>query len=148
MHPRRVARLVEAVNGTDDMIAAALLHDVVEDTRVKHDHICDYFGGDIANLVFGLTHASKKSDGNRAKRKAIDLAFLATESPEVHTIKLADLIDNTSTIVEHDPEFAKVYMKEKRDLIKVLQSGNDILLDVATSLVDDYFKLQTELSTF
>jgi hypothetical protein len=56
---------------------------------------------------------------------------LAVASPEAQTIKLADLIDNTSSIVERDPDFARVYLYEQAELMKVLTKGNPFLYAVA-----------------
>ena len=72
VHPERVAGLVEAYGGSDNMIAAAWLHDVVEDTQVTMEQIRKEFNSEIADLVEWLTDVSVASDGNRKARKAID----------------------------------------------------------------------------
>ena len=138
-HPIAVAKLVQAVPHTEDMIMAALLHDVVEDTEVTINLVRHMFGSTVAKLVDELTDKSTPEDGNRAKRKAIDLANLAKASPQAKTIKLADLIDNTSSIVQYDPDFAKIYMLEKRELLKVLTEGDETLYNKAKSIVDEYY---------
>ena len=109
------------------MVAAALLHDVVEDTDVSLEDISIKFGPDIADLVSDLTDVSKPEDGNRATRKALDRAHTARASAAAKTIKLADLISNSRSIVEFDPHFAKVYLKEKALLLGVLTDGDQIL---------------------
>lgn len=114
-----------------DMQMAALLHDVVEDTAVTLAQIEDAFGELVSIYVEQLTDVSKPEDGNRAARKAIDLAHTAKASPEAKTIKLADLISNSRSIVERDPEFAKVYLAEKRALLEVLKEGDPILYKIA-----------------
>lgn len=138
-HPSRVAALVEHVLPFPNVIAAAWLHDVVEDTEVTLKQIRYLFGFEIEDLVEQLTDVSQRSDGNRAVRRAIDLEHTSRASPDAKTIKLADLIDNTSSITEHDPDFAKVYMAEKRDLLGVLTEGHPALFKRAKQLVDDYF---------
>ena len=55
-------------------------------------------------------------------------------------MKLADLISNTRSIVEHDPNFAKIYMAEKALLLKVLVRGNKELFAKASALVAAYEK--------
>jgi len=140
IHPIAVAELVSDVGGDEDMICAAILHDVVEDTHVTLDDIVQKFGADIAGLVSSLTDISKPEDGNRATRKAMDKRWIASRCAKSKTIKLADLIDNSSTIVEHDPNFAKVYISEKRELLKVLQEGDQQLYQRAKKIVNDYFK--------
>ena len=60
-------------------------------------------------------------------------------SPEGQTIKLADLIDNARDIQVNDPNFAVVYMREKKDLLKVLTKGNKDLYNVAQKIIDEYY---------
>jgi len=121
-HPARVARLVAEYCGDDyKMIAAAWLHDVVEDTDIKLDEIVMCFGENIAGLVNDLTDVSKPEDGNRSERKAIDRAHTAAASDRAKTIKLCDLIDNTSDILSNDRKFAATYVKEKILLLDVLR---------------------------
>ncbi len=136
VHPAEVAKIVAGVPGaTPDMVAAAWLHDVVEDTGCTYTDIHMGFGADIATLVGWLTDVSKPEDGNRAKRKAIDRAHTAEAPAEAQTIKLADLISNSRSIMSHDPEFAKVYLEEKRLLLEVLTKGDPGLHAEASKFV-------------
>jgi len=136
VHPRDVAYIVEHAGGDDNMIAAAHLHDVVEDTDITLQQIQDFFGADIADLVGWLTDVSKPTDGNRAERKAIDRAHTAQASVRAKTIKLADLISNTRSIVEHDEKFARVYLEEKRLLLtEALHDADPVLLERAWSQI-------------
>lgn len=112
IHPQRVAAIVEKHGGTDEMIAAAWLHDTVEDTDVTPDLITKMFGDEIATIVEGLTDVSLPSDGNRAKRKSIDRMHSASASTESQFVKCADIIDNSWDIAENDLSFAKVYKSE------------------------------------
>ena len=125
VHPAEVASIVASVPGsTEDMVAAAWLHDVVEDTGVTTLDIHMNFGPEIAALVGWLTDVSKPEDGNRAKRKAIDREHTAQAPAEAQTIKLADLISNSKSIMAHDPDFAKTYLEEKRLLLEVMTKGD------------------------
>lgn len=131
-HPSEVVSLLVGAGITQpEMLAAAWLHDVVEDTGVSLEVIIQEFGSCVATLVEGLTDVSKPEDGNRKTRKAIDRAHTAAQSPACKTIKLADLISNTRSIVERDPEFAKVYLAEKRELLEVLRAGDRSLWEQA-----------------
>ena len=112
VHPQRVAAIVEKHGGTDEMVAAAWLHDTVEDTDVTPDLITKMFGVDVAGIVEGLTDVSLPSDGNRAKRKSIDRMHSASASTESQFVKCADIIDNSWDIAENDLSFAKVYKSE------------------------------------
>lgn len=110
---------------TDDpfIYIAALLHDTVEDTEVTVGEIGEIFGRRVAELVYDLTdHFTTENypNLNRAERKALETARMATVSDDAKLIKLCDLADNTSTIVEHDPGFAKVYLKEKAALLEAM----------------------------
>ena len=129
VHPFEVAQIVATVpDATEEMIAAAWLHDVVEDTGVTLDQVHLLFGAEVAKLVFWLTDASKPEDGNRAARKAIDRAHIAAAPAEAQTVKLADLISNTKSIMAHDEKFAKTYLEEKRLLLDVMNKGNSALM--------------------
>ena len=135
-HPAELVELLREHGIADQqMLAAAWLHDVVEDTGVTIDLIECEFGRGVADLVAGLTDVSRPEDGNRKARKAIDRAHTAAQSPACKTIKLADLISNTKSIVERDPEFAKVYLAEKRQLLEVLYDGDSRLWELASSIV-------------
>lgn len=134
-HPRAVAAIVASVPHTPEMIAAAWLHDVVEDTPTTIEDVRAACGDMVADLVEWLTDVSKPSDGNRAARKALDRAHSAAAPPEAQTIKLADLIDNAQSIAEHDPSFAVTYRREKMELLKVMTKGDKTLYDRALTLV-------------
>ena len=125
VHPAEVASIVASVPGsTPDMVAAAWLHDVVEDTGCTFTDIHFAFGADIAALVGWLTDVSKPADGNRKTRKAMDREHTAQAPAEAQTIKLADLISNSRSIMQHDPGFAKTYLEEKRLLLEVMTKGD------------------------
>jgi hypothetical protein len=111
---------------TDDaeMIAAAWLHDTVEDTPATFGDIERAFGAEVRALVADLTDVSKPSDGNRAVRKAIDRHHTAQASARAKTVKLADLIDNCRDICEHDASFGRVYLGEAAALLDVLDEGD------------------------
>ena len=55
------------------------------------------------------------------------------------TIKLADLIDNSASITKYDPKFAKVYMKEKKDLLEVLDKGDKNLYKKAEKIIGEFY---------
>ena len=135
VHPIEVSELVASVGGTDAMVAAALLHDVLEDTGVTFDVLEAEFGSEVAELVLWLTDVSKPEDGNRSTRKALDRQHSAAAPAEAQTIKVADLISNTRSIVAHDPGFAKEYLEEKRMLLEVLTKANSTLLNQAKEQV-------------
>jgi (p)ppGpp synthase/HD superfamily hydrolase len=130
-HPAAVVDTLRGIGAPDHVLAAAWLHDVVEDTGVPLALIHKEFGPGVAYLVGGMTDISTPEMGNRAERKALDRAHTAAQCADCKTIKLADLIDNTASIVERDPKFATVYLAEKALLLGVLKDGNRELWDRA-----------------
>lgn len=134
-HPLEVMQILEKYGASPEVRAAAMLHDVLEDTDTKPSEILERFGPRVLELVLEVTDVSKPEDGNRAQRKRKDLAHLAKASGWGAMIKLADLISNTSTIVENDPGFAAVYIREKEDLLKVLNPANMLLHAKATEVL-------------
>jgi (p)ppGpp synthase/HD superfamily hydrolase len=133
-HPERVAALVATVPHTPEMLAAAWLHDTVEDTGVTLEEVEAKFGARVADLVRCLTDCDK-STGDRGVRKAADRERLALAPAEAQTVKLADLIDNTESIVQYDPKFAVTYLREKALLLKVLTKGDATLHEQAQTIL-------------
>lgn len=139
VHLKAVVRLVECVDHTQEMLAAAWLHDTLEDTETNSTEILDKFGFNIFSLVLMLTDVSKPEDGNRAFRKRMDREHFLKASNEAKTIKLADLIDNSQSIIKHDKKFAEVYMTEKVLLLGFLAGGDDSLYFKAWKIVEDFY---------
>jgi (p)ppGpp synthase/HD superfamily hydrolase len=133
-HLAEVAGIVAGVGLGDDAIAAAWLHDCIEDQGVTRAEIRRHFNGPIAQAVYDL---SDLEPGNRATRKELSRRRLARAPAWVQTIKVADLISNTSSIVQHDPSFAKVYLEEKRLLLDVLTAADPRLLHIARSYAEN-----------
>ena len=97
------------------------------------------FGDEVVRVLSGLTDVSMPWDGKREVRKAMDLAHTAEQAGDVKTDKLADLISNAPSIIEHDPGFARKWMNEKQGLLGVLKDGGDpILFNIAHGIMDDY----------
>lgn len=124
VHLAAVAAIVARVADDPEMVAAAWLHDVVEDTPVTLEELGRQFGEPVQRLVEQLTDVSLSSQGNRAARKAIDRRHTAAASARAKTIKLADLIDNCEDITHHDPRFARVFLQEMDALLAVLVDGD------------------------
>ena len=145
LHPVSVARIVMSVPHTRVMVGAALLHDVKEDVTGRIDDIRaelgedvaqrvadlpsirEIFGPEVDHLVDELTDVSRREDGTRRVRKAIDLEHTAQASAGGKTIKLADLLHNITNICEKDVGFARTYLPEKAALFEVLREGDATL---------------------
>lgn len=117
-HCEEVANTIERYGGYKAMIQVAWLHDVLEDTNTSVMELYQRFGVDVALLVLELTDVAKPGVGNRAQRKAFECIRLSRISIEAKSIKLADIISNTPSIVENDIQFAKVYLQEVQDIIE------------------------------
>ena len=137
-HPIGVSKIIEIIpDHTPEMVAAALLHDVVEDTPVTFSEIKDTFGTTVAEYVHYCTNVSEQGDGNRAFRKKMDADHFALGPYESQTIKVADLIHNSMSIIPNDPKFFhKAYKYEKQYLLDVLTKANPILKSQAQSMLD------------
>ena len=134
-HPVAVAGLVyDYAEATPEMVAAALLHDVVEDCGVTGGEIFKRFGPTVAGYVWDLTKISKPEDGNRQKRKEIDRDFLANVRPESKTIKLADILHNSRDLIECNPDFVPKWYAETIALFEVLK---DTANPTMVQMVDD-----------
>ena len=145
-HTDAVAEIVAAYGGTETMIAAAHLHDVLEDTPIGSLELYNEFGFTITDLVIQLTDeytSEKYPRMNRAARKKAEADRLSLISDEAKTIKLADLYDNTKSIVAHDPKFAKTYLREKEQMLKGLfaESNPELFIEVKSQLIGEKAKL-------
>ena len=136
VHPIAVADKVAEIGGSMEMQAAALLHDVLEDTDVSVEELGQFLfctvavkdsAEDILQMVIDLTDEFEKAkypDLNRKTRKAKEADRLSRVSADAQTVKYCDLFDNTSSITEHDAGFAKVYLKEKAVLLEAMTDGD------------------------
>lgn len=113
-HPEEVLQILLTYCDPDEAEqAAALLHDIIEDTATTREHIARVFGQDVGGLVVEVSDVSTAADGNRKVRKAMDREHLSQASRRGKRLKCADLISNSSSITKHDPAFAKTYLEEK-----------------------------------
>ena len=113
----------------------AILHDVIEDTDITFDQIVEEFDRPTAIGVLAL---SDLEEGNRFQRKRMSRARLATQSAEIQTIKVADCLSNASSIIANDPAFARVFCKEVRELLKVLNLADPDLKAMLKGQIDDF----------
>ncbi len=107
---------VKIEGATEEMLCAAVLHDVVEDTPYTLSYIIKEFGNTVGMYVDGLTNKSKEDKTlNRAERKKVDRKRLANCCKEVKQIKIIDRIDNLLDMpIEKCIDFAKLYVEESQ----------------------------------
>jgi guanosine-3',5'-bis(diphosphate) 3'-pyrophosphohydrolase len=129
-HPFRVAMIVRDTFGCDDaeVLAAALLHDTIEDTITDYDELHQHFGEKVALLVSALT---KNMSMPEAQREDAYDRQLAAAPWEARLIKLADVFDNITDAPNPAME-AKARDKVRR---AVALAENDARLALAVRLV-------------
>jgi (p)ppGpp synthase/HD superfamily hydrolase len=137
VHPAEVVGIVASVTHDDSMLQAAWLHDVVEDAGVTISEIQSRFGNHVATLVSWLSEAPTGTYGNRALRKGVEARRLEQATTQAKTIKLADVISNSRTIVQLDPKFAKVFLHEKLVSLQYLRGGDSLLWAMALKIITD-----------
>ena len=97
-HVIEVAHLVAEAGGTPEMVAAALLHDTVEDTEATETTIAAAFGPCIATLVAGLTDAPEWKALPREARKRKQAEHMARAPRAIRRIKIADQTSNVRDV--------------------------------------------------
>ncbi|MCX6711449.1 MAG: bifunctional (p)ppGpp synthetase/guanosine-3',5'-bis(diphosphate) 3'-pyrophosphohydrolase [Candidatus Woesearchaeota archaeon] len=118
-HPLNTAYILAQLKLDIPSIAAALLHDVVEDSNVSIEKIKQNFGEEIANLVDGVTKISKLKyqDQEQRNNESIRKMLLAsTKDIRVIIIKLADKLHNMRTIKYLPEEKRKKISQETLDI--------------------------------
>ncbi|MFK5635577.1 MULTISPECIES: RelA/SpoT family protein [unclassified Ornithinimicrobium] len=106
-HPLAVASILAELGMTPSTIAAALLHDTVEDTSYSLDRLRSEFGAEIAMLVDGVTKLDKMTYGEAAQAETVRKMVVAmAKDIRVLVIKLADRLHNARTWRYVSPESA------------------------------------------
>ena len=130
-HPLEVAKMVEP-----NLIEVALCHDLLEDTDCDAPELLrellslSYEPNRAIEILQGVVDLTdvfikeKFPKLNRKARKELEAERLGTISSNSQTVKYADLIDNTESIMTHDPKFGKTYLKEKRAMLELMNKGD------------------------
>ena len=119
IHPIAVADLLREIGASSSVIAAGLLHDVVEDTGIDLSEIEDNFGMEVKVLVEGVTKLGGIHFNNRTEAQAENLRkmFLAMASDiRVVLVKLADRLHNMRTIEWLNEERKERIARETREI--------------------------------
>ncbi|MGI8662766.1 MAG: RelA/SpoT family protein [Acidimicrobiales bacterium] len=109
-HPIAVAKIVAELGLDDITIAAALLHDAVEDTEVSLADVEARFGSDVANIVDGVTKLERiQFDSREAQQAATMRKMLVAMAKDVRVliIKLSDRLHNMATVAAM-PEWKQI----------------------------------------
>jgi (p)ppGpp synthase/HD superfamily hydrolase len=145
-HPVRVMYTCMNRDMPLPILYAALLHDVLEDTKVTEDELLAFLrkflghmeATEVLSLVLQLTDVytpDRYPHWNRRIRKAAELERLKTISAEAQGIKYADILDNAAAIITEDQNFAEVLLKEYHEQLTELVEGDPILRQQAMSKI-------------
>lgn len=97
IHPINVGNILEKAGFSEEVIAAAYLHDAVEDTSVTLEEIVQRFGLEVAGIVEAHTENKSKS---WEERKQHTIQIVKTGSLEVKSLIVADKLDNLRSLKE------------------------------------------------
>jgi (p)ppGpp synthase/HD superfamily hydrolase len=107
-----------------DILVAALLHDVVEDTACTLEQVRERFGPAVAELVDWVTKTDPPSGDDREAARLAYLRRLASAPPQAVLVKLADRLSNVQRLDRHPrPEKRRSYYRETVDWILPLAAG-------------------------
>jgi len=126
-HPIRVACLVmrfKESHNIDNIVKAALCHDLVEDTKVTHEDIVARYGNDVGGLVKELTSDNHAIKIEGKTKYLIDKMLNMTSW--ALCIKLCDRLDNVTDFVYAPSNFVKKYALETKDILSALYHGYNL----------------------
>lgn len=138
VHPRRVAALVARLDGTNEVdVAAALLHDVVEDTPLDEVELkkCLELGGadpavadEVVGLVVELTKPYRSEEGlAREEKRRRDWAKLKSASDRAKRLKLCDRLDNLIGGEPMPADLLPNYLAESEQVAVICGDADPIL---------------------
>ncbi len=119
VHPLNVAYILSELRASPMVLAAGLLHDVIEDTEATYDDICLLFDLEIADLVRGVTNLKRLKYESREEKAAQNFQklFLAmAKDIRVIIIKIADRLHNIRTLFARSEEAKRRISKETIDI--------------------------------
>jgi guanosine-3',5'-bis(diphosphate) 3'-pyrophosphohydrolase len=135
-HVFRVCLVVRHVFGFDDprMLAAAILHDTIEDTNTDFDDIADVFGPEVAGWVAALTQDMRMSQDEREEAYR---RVLAAADWQVKVCKLADVYDNLGDSRHLSPDGRNRTVTKSRLYLSAIRPGLPPQAEAAARLVEE-----------
>jgi GTP pyrophosphokinase len=147
-HLLRVALIVadELQRPEPDLICAALLHDVIEDTRVTLAEVQETCGDTVAHFVELLTKEKVADPDDKRVATRRYLQRIAADSPEVLLLKLADRLDNLRSVaVLPDSDKRRKYLLETYwQYLPIAQRGGKYFYEQYKSLVAGYMRTHAD----
>lgn len=118
-HPLAVAKILASMKMDHYSLAAAMLHDVLEDTEVDKDTLAEQFGETVAELVDGvskLTHIEFSSQEEKQAHNFEKMAIAMSKDIRVILVKLADRLHNMRTLGPLKPQKRRRIAKETLEI--------------------------------
>ena len=140
-HPLRAVELLREVAGIQDpaTLAAAVLHDTLEDTNAKQEDLEELFGAEVAGIVVQLTDDKRLP---RAIRKAAEIADAARLSRKAALVRAADKIANAEDALYHTPEGWS--LERRLEYLRWCEQVIYACVDVPLPLIGHFRKLLLE----
>lgn len=122
-HPFGVGMLLQKAKCSKEVVAAGILHDVLEDTQITYEELSEQFGEKVANLVAAASEHDKSLSWELRKKHTIDR--LTTASLEEIQVITADKLHNLKSIredlIEHGEEIWNRFNREKGSSIGIIR---------------------------
>jgi (p)ppGpp synthase/HD superfamily hydrolase len=155
-HPVRVMDICRSYEKPVEVLAAAVMHDVLEDTATTKEELYSFLRTllDEASASLTLDYVIELTDvytkasypaWNRRKRLMMEAERISQVSCEAQNIKYADIIDNSLDIHNSGDDFAITFLMECSSLLRVMTKGDTDIRERAVDTVDTcILKLETK----
>lgn len=140
VHPEAVAEIISQVTDDIDVIAAAWLHDIVEDTNATIDDIRSEFNDNIAQLVWEVSKITDNCSCSRDFRVMMNCVHYGNGLKWAKAIKIADAIHNLPSMIRDNPTFAARYVTEKKILLEFIKDGHPLLASILEEIISNFEK--------
>lgn len=152
-HCLRVAQIVNEDAFDVETEAIALCHDLFEDTDCTYQELFDVltslgYGSvsEISSIIEGVIYLTDIYTPenfpflNRATRKKFEARRLSSIPARIQTVKYADFLDNSPSIIKYGEDFAEVYLSEKYDLLSAMREGSIDLFTDCIGIIIEYYQ--------
>src|SRR5574338_782788 len=120
IHPLEVAHILAELKLDESSVVTGLLHDTIEDTLATKEEIAELFGGEIADLVDGVTKLSQFTAANTQEDQQAEnfrkMVVAMAKDIRVLLVKLADRTHNMRTLSAMKPESQERIARETLDI--------------------------------
>lgn len=144
-HPLRVADQLTSLKGSLEMVCAAALHDVLEDTTYPKEKILEQFGLEITELVSELTKPKFPAKTPRCEKKKQEYLLYAQMSNAAKIIKMADRFDNLKDADKVPIKFMNKYMEESNILLYICYHAHPLFAEKLLERIKTWENMQTTL---